>query len=515
MGISKYIPVSKFLKASALLLLLLICHNISAKETFYVGNIQSQGNYYLKADLDISDGKYSGTITLLKHDLSFPVAGEINDKNEITFKINFYELDELIFNATISEKEIKGNVTGKLANGKFWLKQYDNTVDLNSLSSLVGWYQMRSQKMLLTWGGDCCLSFMNLVNPRGYSLMPENDSTFFEWSNSSGFSFELIKRSGKLYYIGGNTIELKKIKPEYKQERVSVLHDSISLTGTLHYKDRSELDKKKHPLIILVHAADSEHKDNFYYSQIADYFITKDFAVFLYDKRGTGESGGSWHDASFEILADDILKFAETLSNNPSIDRTNITLFGTDQGGLIAPLAASKSTTISTVISCMSSATKAKDQEISEILNSCSSILSSNEKEELTELYEKFFNFTSTSNGWEEYYEMATDAKDKRWFSCSGFPPLDQSDWRVKFWKANSKYDAVEFWQSVTVPSLIIYGMKDRKVPTSASVENMNKFIAEGYKTNIELETYPDLGHNIGKDQLDYIYMWLKLNGKK
>lgn len=515
MGTLRKSPVSNFLIA-AFLLLIIFCFqykSASAKETFWVGNIRSDLNYYLKAKLDLTDTTYSGTISLLKYDLTFPVNGKINDKKELSFTINFYQLDDINFNAVISDKEIKGDVSGKIAEGKFWLKQYDGTIDENSLTPLIGCYQMRSQRLLLTWGGDCSLSLMNLVNPKGFSLMPENDSTFFEWSSSSSFSFELLKRGDKLYYIGSNTVELKKINSEYKQERFTLLNDSIPMFGTLHYRERSK--QKKHLLMILVPGAGGEHKDNFYYLQIADYFITKGYAVFLYDKRGTGESDGSWHNASYEVLADDVLKFAEILREDPVIDRSAITLFGSDQGGLVAPLAASKSFLITSVVSCMSNAAKAKDQEITNSINNSSIKLTPDEVTDLRKMYDKFFEYTQTGNGWDEYYQLASDAKNNRWFYSAGFLPLDKEDWRVKFWQANSKYDITELWQSVTAPSLIIYGMKDIKVPTSASIENMNRFINEGYKTNIEVDAYSELGHNIGKDQLDYIYTWLLLNQKK
>jgi pimeloyl-ACP methyl ester carboxylesterase len=74
-------------------------------------------------------------------------------------------------------------------------------------------------------------------------------------------------------------------------------------------------------------------------------------AVLADDKRGVGESGGTYPgdeatDATIDVLARDAQREARFLARLPSIDRARIGLFGDSQAGWIIPLAAAREPTV-------------------------------------------------------------------------------------------------------------------------------------------------------------------------
>lgn len=74
------------------------------------------------------------------------------------------------------------------------------------------------------------------------------------------------------------------------------------------------------------------------------------FAAVVYYKRGTGPSGGSYADATYDDFIDDVGSIARQLARHPSIDRARIGASGGSSGGFVASIAAARYPEISFVV---------------------------------------------------------------------------------------------------------------------------------------------------------------------
>lgn len=95
----------------------------------------------------------------------------------------------------------------------------------------------------------------------------------------------------------------------------------------------------KRPLVVLVHGSEKTAAIGSVYAYM---LAAQGVSVFIYDKRGTGASGGDYTQ-NFELLADDAaaaLRKARSLASG-RFGRAGF--FGGSQGGWIAPLAATRS----------------------------------------------------------------------------------------------------------------------------------------------------------------------------
>ena len=63
--------------------------------------------------------------------------------------------------------------------------------------------------------------------------------------------------------------------------------------------------------------------------------------LLVYDKRGTGRSGGAFS-ANFRVRAGDAAAAAAAVAARADVDRTRVGFAGYSQGGWVAPLAAQK-----------------------------------------------------------------------------------------------------------------------------------------------------------------------------
>lgn len=85
--------------------------------------------------------------------------------------------------------------------------------------------------------------------------------------------------------------------------------------------------------------------------EIAEHFATSGIAALIYDKRGTGRSGGTYESsAPYENLVNDVLAGINLLKTRPEIDKSRIGIWGLSQGAYISAEAASRSSDIQFVL---------------------------------------------------------------------------------------------------------------------------------------------------------------------
>jgi uncharacterized protein len=100
----------------------------------------------------------------------------------------------------------------------------------------------------------------------------------------------------------------------YKQEDVSFQSGGFTLTGTL----RLPLAKGRHPALFLLQGSgDADREAESFY---ADHFARHGIATLVYDKRGTGSSGGDYRDESFADFAADALAGIHFLQSRSEIN---------------------------------------------------------------------------------------------------------------------------------------------------------------------------------------------------
>ncbi len=101
------------------------------------------------------------------------------------------------------------------------------------------------------------------------------------------------------------------------------------------------------PAILLIHGAGPLDKDHFVppdnrpFREIAEYLSERGFVVLRYDKRGIGANGTIvepelWYNQTMDDLISDANKTLHVLSEQPEVDRNNISVLGVSQGSWIA-----------------------------------------------------------------------------------------------------------------------------------------------------------------------------------
>ncbi len=139
----------------------------------------------------------------------------------------------------------------------------------------------------------------------------------------------------------------------YDAAEVTIEHKAAALTlaGTLTMPKGSG----PFPCVVLVSGSGAQDRDEALMGHkpflvLADHLAHNGIAALRYDDRGTGKSTGNFEAGTSDDFALDALAAIEFLKSQPKIDAKHLGIVGHSEGGLIAPMCASKSKDIAFIV---------------------------------------------------------------------------------------------------------------------------------------------------------------------
>jgi len=330
-----------------------------------------------------------------------------------------------------------------------------------------------------------------------------NDSTIQgEWKQS-GMSFSLILAKTKV------PTELKRPQTPkrpfpYIEEEVVYENKTagIKLAGTFTFPQNGE----NLPVVILITGSGAQDRDETIFEHrpflvIADFLTRNGFAVLRVDDRGVGGSEGNTSKATSEDFAGDVMAGIEFLKTRKEIDPSKIGLIGHSEGGLIAPMVATKSKDVAFIV-LMAGPGIIGEQILYEQgkLIYKTAGMTDEQVQQNQKLQEAIFNIIKTetdsvkridrlqktmSNG---QYSMLTD--DQKIAVDNQIKTVD-NEW-FKFFL---NYDPYPTLVKLKCPVLAINGEKDLQVPPNENLAAIEKALTEGGNKNFKTMKLPGLNH--------------------
>ncbi len=293
---------------------------------------------------------------------------------------------------------------------------------------------------------------------------------------------------------GTGTFELRRAKPAalpYDAIPVRFHNGGIVLSGTL----AMPRTRGRHAAVVLVQGSGPEIRwgTNRY---IADRFARSGIAALVYDKRGSGESGGDWQTAGFKDLARDALAGVALLAARPGIDPRRIGIHGHSQGAIVAPLAASLAPRrVAFVIAEDTAATSVRDQDLYRVTNDIDAKdWSPEDKIKARAMYALFLDVISGVRPYSELETASAAVKSERWFTALDLPPKADRVW--KWYPAIANYDMRTAWRGVRHPVLLVFGERDALVPVGQSIRRLED-ILDGTHVPYTALIAPRAEHNL------------------
>lgn len=138
---------------------------------------------------------------------------------------------------------------------------------------------------------------------------------------------------------------------DYSEEFVNFQSGDLRICGTF---TRPNIENKC-PAVVLIHGSGPHTRDEIIgphkpFQLLSDYLSRRGIAVLRYDKRGIAHSDGDYSAATFYDFADDAEAAFKFLETRTDIDIQQIGLVGHSQGGLIAPIVATRNSNVAFVV---------------------------------------------------------------------------------------------------------------------------------------------------------------------
>jgi pimeloyl-ACP methyl ester carboxylesterase len=250
---------------------------------------------------------------------------------------------------------------------------------------------------------------------------------------------------------------------------------SVTLKGTLYVPHGA----KNIPAVIAFHAAFEATRNLALYKHLKQMLPPLGIAVFVFDRRGSGESGGKPADGDYTALADDGIAAQKMLQHDPRIDPKRIGFWGLSQGGWISLLAASRSPDTAFAIAVSAPMVTPDVQMIFASTNilrikgySQADIDIEVAARKAVDDFERGKLDRATAQ------KRLDAAAAKPWFKLiymgKTFHDPAQSGWAKEI-----RNDPLKTLPRIKAPTLIIYGAKDPWVPVALSAQILKTHAAE------------------------------------
>ncbi|HXY23749.1 MAG TPA: alpha/beta hydrolase [Candidatus Acidoferrum sp.] len=232
---------------------------------------------------------------------------------------------------------------------------------------------------------------------------------------------------------------------------------------------------------------------------LADHLTRNGIAVLRFDKRGIGKSTGNYDQATGDDFASDVEAAVAFLKSRKEINPAKIGLIGHSEGGIIAPLVATRSNSVAWVVLLAGPGLKGEQL----LLLQAEAILRASGVNEGEIFRTLAFNKQSYALVRQESDPVALQAKlnDLVQSTSTGAamsPSALQAQIHLMvspWFRSFLDYDPVPTLQKTSCPVLALNGERDLQVPPKENLSKIKKALEDGGNKDFQTTEMPGLNH--------------------
>lgn len=258
------------------------------------------------------------------------------------------------------------------------------------------------------------------------------------------------------------------------------------------------------PIVVLIHGSETDSARDFYAEQRL--LPAEGVGAFVYDKRGTGASGGKYTQ-DFNLLANDAVAAMREAQRLAGARAGRIGYLGTSEGGWVAPLAAARAP-VDFVIVGYGLAVSVIDEDQQEVALEMRLKGHSPEEiakaEEVAAAAEAVFESSFTA-GFQRFDEVRAKYRNEPWYKDvhGNFTyfilPYNDAELREKgkayVFGTPFRYDPMPTLRAVKAPQLWILGEDDLEAPSAPTARRLKSLATQGQPITVAI--FPHVEHGI------------------
>lgn len=283
---------------------------------------------------------------------------------------------------------------------------------------------------------------------------------------------------------------------------------NLTLAGTLSLPEKDGV----FPVVILISGSGPQNRDEEILGHkpflvISDYLTRNGIAVLRFDDRGIGQSEGDFNAATTADFATDVESAIAYLKTRKEINKAHIGLVGHSEGGIIAPMVASKSVDVSFVVllagtgirgdkllllqqASIGKASGVAEAEIDKALETNAKlfdlVVNSKDDGSLKAILTEVLN---------ETLENDTSIKIPDGTTQANFVAMQVDQISSPWMQYFLKHDPAISLENLSCPILALNGEKDLQVPPKVNLSAIEKALKRGGNENVTVIEFPGLNH--------------------
>jgi len=290
--------------------------------------------------------------------------------------------------------------------------------------------------------------------------------------------------------IGGQVVRVEEIR--FRSGRFRVVGDLRLPAGDGPF-----------PAIIMVHGDGPITRDGYptTYQPAMEIFLRNGYAVFSWDKPGSGESTGKFNRKGVwdvlsrraEILVDGIGALVE----QPTIDPARIGLWGISQAGWVMPLALERTDNVAFMI-VVSGGAEASSEQMAYQLGQ--KVACAGGSAEQAALVERYWAQSSNAASYDEYREaMEILVEIPRFQDHTGITLriAEQDDWKPYPRDTDRFVDPLDVIGHTTIPVLAFFGELDKNIDPVQGAEAYEAALQEAGNQDYSIVAIPGMAHTL------------------
>jgi len=317
--------------------------------------------------------------------------------------------------------------------------------------------------------------------------------------------------------------------------------EGITLAGTITYPDTLA----QYPAVILISGSGPQDRNEEIFGHkpfwvIADYLTKNGISVLRFDDRGIGKSGGDFSKATSMDFANDVEAAVAFLKLHPHIQSQHIGLIGHSEGGMIAPIVATKDKDIAFIVLMAGPGISGEGilltqiQKMLEIDNNEKSFIDQvlTDSKKTYSILKKNPNPQKAATALRKYYakRMKKTPEEKHFDFGYSKQAVEMKIQALNgaWFRFFLTFEPEDYLKRVDCPVLALFGEKDVQVLALVNSKALEKIINKHNRKDWHIKVYPDKNHlfqnatkgtimeyaiieeTIGEDVLGDIVGWIK-----
>ena len=293
----------------------------------------------------------------------------------------------------------------------------------------------------------------------------------------------ILERNGGDIFLDGWRLETVRVD----RRPFEIRHGTIKLAGELVRPNA----RAKGTLVFVHGSGDGPRRA---YDLWTNFFVSCGWAVVVFDKRGSGQSTGDWHEANFITLAGDVQSVLRWTRAQSELANLPIGLWGASQAGWIIPQLAAENAVDFAIVQAGPSTPV--DEFMGRTVESELKAYGF-PPEEIAKARVYYELDVAVSRGMRPFAEIEkayreASAAGAEWL-LKAPDPVASPDRR--FTAMIAGFDPARYWRNVRIPVLALFGGKDHIVPLEPNRRRLESLLAEAGNTKAEIVTLSDDNH--------------------